>query len=312
VGPFIGLEPREIFVRDIDELPAFLKGLGLSGEEEQSREAHVGEERPPAAILNEEKISELRLDVLFEDAARLTIGQESVDPSLFMDPFYIGEARAQRIISQLHTLGILKNSKDPTPWTRTSVFRDEAALEEHLREIASGKPEQKEPDDAYESKDAEEEPTRVESTEDLEKRKQMYIASLFKGNKHAYNSVIDRLARAHDWAEAHQIIAEDVFRAFEVNIYSVPAIMFTDEIERYFDEGRREDIIKLKYVSEDPDETGPGAEAIVATTEEFVVGDLIEGETTLIYEDRDEKVRLLYIRHDQSGQGFKFKVVLLQ
>lgn len=59
----------------------------------------------------------------------------------------------------------------------------------------------------------------------------LFIEELFDGSTHAYRQTLERLLGAPGWPEASHIIAEDVFRAYQVNIYSDPAVMFTDAVE---------------------------------------------------------------------------------
>ncbi|GIV57963.1 MAG: hypothetical protein KatS3mg042_0876 [Rhodothermaceae bacterium] len=58
-----------------------------------------------------------------------------------------------------------------------------------------------------------------------------YIKQLFSGSAEAYERVLRRLYAAPSWAQASQIIAQDVFKAHQVNIYSPTAIAFTNAVE---------------------------------------------------------------------------------
>lgn len=62
----------------------------------------------------------------------------------------------------------------------------------------------------------------------------LYIQALFNGDTSAYRRVLGRLRTTESWSEASQIIARDVFRANQVNIYSDPAVHFTDAVEATF------------------------------------------------------------------------------
>lgn len=59
----------------------------------------------------------------------------------------------------------------------------------------------------------------------------LFVEELFAGSVGSYQQTLNRLLGAPGWPEASKIIAEDVFRAYEVNIYSDPAVMFTDAVE---------------------------------------------------------------------------------
>ena len=62
-------------------------------------------------------------------------------------------------------------------------------------------------------------------------RRAWYTAELFSGDADAYRATLLRLDGARTWTEATDIIASDVFRAHRVNIYSDPAVTFTDAVE---------------------------------------------------------------------------------
>ncbi|MFB6278410.1 MAG: hypothetical protein ABEK75_02800 [Salinibacter sp.] len=64
----------------------------------------------------------------------------------------------------------------------------------------------------------------------------VYVRELFQGDGDAYRDVLERLRRTGTWSEASQIIASDVFRANQVNIYSDAAVHFTDAVEAGFKE----------------------------------------------------------------------------
>ena len=70
----------------------------------------------------------------------------------------------------------------------------------------------------------------VLGTSDPERRA-WYTAELFSGDADAYRATLLRLDGARTWTEATDIIAGDIFRAHRVNIYSDPAVTFTDAVE---------------------------------------------------------------------------------
>ena len=70
--------------------------------------------------------------------------------------------------------------------------------------------------------------------EKASKHRDFFVETLFQGSPQRYHAVLQRLDAADSWAEASQIIASDVFRAHSVNIYSDPAVLFTDLIEARF------------------------------------------------------------------------------
>lgn len=62
-------------------------------------------------------------------------------------------------------------------------------------------------------------------------RRRWFVNALFSGSERDYGHVVRRLARVPSWTAASQIIARDVFRKHRVNIYSEPAVAFTDAVE---------------------------------------------------------------------------------
>ncbi|HEX8384563.1 MAG TPA: hypothetical protein VF576_00175 [Rubricoccaceae bacterium] len=65
-------------------------------------------------------------------------------------------------------------------------------------------------------------------------RRAWFVAELFGGSEPDYRDTLALLAQAETWTEATQIIARDVFRKHRVNIYSEPAVVFTDAVESRF------------------------------------------------------------------------------
>ena len=61
-----------------------------------------------------------------------------------------------------------------------------------------------------------------------------FVRTLFGGSEADYARVLQRLHGAGSWRDASQIIARDVFRAHQVNIYSDPAVTFTNAVEARF------------------------------------------------------------------------------
>ena len=62
----------------------------------------------------------------------------------------------------------------------------------------------------------------------------VFVNNLFAHSIDDYERVLRYLHVAPTWAEASQIIAEEVFRRHQVNIYSDAAILFTDTAEARF------------------------------------------------------------------------------
>jgi hypothetical protein len=67
-------------------------------------------------------------------------------------------------------------------------------------------------------------------------KRDIYVQKLFQGDEEDYRRVLDRLRETERWSTASQIIASDVFRAHQVNIYSDAAVHFTNAVEAGFKE----------------------------------------------------------------------------
>jgi hypothetical protein len=62
----------------------------------------------------------------------------------------------------------------------------------------------------------------------------LFVRELFNGSQEDYRKTLQRLRKAPNWTRASQIIAQDVFRTHQVNIYSEPAVLFTNAVEDRF------------------------------------------------------------------------------
>ena len=65
-------------------------------------------------------------------------------------------------------------------------------------------------------------------------RRDWYVRQLTAGSEAAYRDVLEQLDAAPNWTEATQIIAREIFRRHQVNIYSDAAVAFTDAVEARF------------------------------------------------------------------------------
>ena len=63
------------------------------------------------------------------------------------------------------------------------------------------------------------------------RNRDLFVQCLFHGKEQAYEAVLQRLEGARDWSEASQTIANEVFLKHQVNIYSPPAVTFTEAVE---------------------------------------------------------------------------------
>lgn len=71
--------------------------------------------------------------------------------------------------------------------------------------------------------------------ENAHKSRKQYVRELFRGDEAAYAAVLQRLGHSRTWSQASQIIAQDIFRKYEVDIYSDVAVSFTDAANRRFE-----------------------------------------------------------------------------
>ena len=62
-------------------------------------------------------------------------------------------------------------------------------------------------------------------------QRDVFVTHLFARSIDAYERVLRQLHATTNWPEASKIIADNVFRPFKVDIYSDPAILFTDTVE---------------------------------------------------------------------------------
>lgn len=66
--------------------------------------------------------------------------------------------------------------------------------------------------------------------------RRMFIQQIFNGSENDYRLALERIDEATSWAEASKVIAKDVFRRHDVNIYDEAAIGFTDMAEARFED----------------------------------------------------------------------------
>ena len=83
-------------------------------------------------------------------------------------------------------------------------------------------------------------PAADASIEDLERavlgsrgarNRDLFVRHLFSGSRNEYESTLRKLQHIGSWSEASKVIAQDVFLRHQVNIYSDPAVAFTDAAE---------------------------------------------------------------------------------
>lgn len=68
-------------------------------------------------------------------------------------------------------------------------------------------------------------------------QRERFISKLFDGSRDEYRRILRRLSQVGTWEQASSIIADEVFVPHQVDIYSEPAVTFTDLVEaRYREE----------------------------------------------------------------------------
>ncbi len=64
--------------------------------------------------------------------------------------------------------------------------------------------------------------------------REMFVEHLFAGSNDEYERLLTLLRGLDSWDDASQVIAEEVFKRYQVNIYSPAAITFTEHVEEQF------------------------------------------------------------------------------
>lgn len=68
----------------------------------------------------------------------------------------------------------------------------------------------------------------------LESERSYYVQELFGGSEQAYEESLREIARQNDWKSASKQIEKNIFRRNMIDIYSEPAVDFTDRLQTYF------------------------------------------------------------------------------
>ena len=87
------------------------------------------------------------------------------------------------------------------------------------------------------------EPSPSDALSDLErevlgergaKNRSYYLDNLFGGSRENYRATLRALRGAESWSEAQQVVAREVFRKHQVDIYGDAAVSFTDAVQQRF------------------------------------------------------------------------------
>lgn len=68
----------------------------------------------------------------------------------------------------------------------------------------------------------------------LESERSYYVQELFGGSEQAYEESLREIARQGDWKSASRQIEKNIFKRNMIDIYSEPAVDFTDRLQTYF------------------------------------------------------------------------------
>ncbi len=66
--------------------------------------------------------------------------------------------------------------------------------------------------------------------------REMFVEHLFSGSYPEYERLLNRLSDIGTWEEASVVIAESIFKRYQINIYSPAAILFTESVEEQYRE----------------------------------------------------------------------------
>ncbi|MEX0684826.1 MAG: hypothetical protein WD267_05975 [Balneolales bacterium] len=70
----------------------------------------------------------------------------------------------------------------------------------------------------------------------VEDDKEYFVDNLFGGDEEVFHEVLEDLEECKGWKDAVRFLTEDVFRRNYIDIYSEPAVDFTDMLQEYFNQ----------------------------------------------------------------------------
>lgn len=76
--------------------------------------------------------------------------------------------------------------------------------------------------------------TKEELEQLLNNERLYYVDEIFGGSERAYEESLQGIAQQHNWKSASKHIEKNIFKRNMVNIYSEPAVDFTDRLQTYF------------------------------------------------------------------------------
>ncbi|HET6528481.1 MAG TPA: hypothetical protein VFG39_06990, partial [Balneolaceae bacterium] len=62
----------------------------------------------------------------------------------------------------------------------------------------------------------------------------IFITEIFGGSERAFDKAVEKIVTFDNWRSASKFIEKGVFKRNHVNMYSEPAVNFTDRLQTYF------------------------------------------------------------------------------
>jgi len=63
---------------------------------------------------------------------------------------------------------------------------------------------------------------------------ELFVEEIFRGSERAYDEALEQIASYDSWREVSKFIEKDIFKRNLVDMYSEPAVDFTDQLQNYF------------------------------------------------------------------------------
>jgi len=63
---------------------------------------------------------------------------------------------------------------------------------------------------------------------------ELFVEEIFRGSERAFDQALEQIASYDNWREVSKFIEKDVFKRNLVDMYSEPAVDFTDQLQNYF------------------------------------------------------------------------------
>jgi hypothetical protein len=73
-----------------------------------------------------------------------------------------------------------------------------------------------------------------ELKEQLSGDRELFVEEIFRGSDRAFDEAVENIATYDSWRDASKYIEKDIFKRNLVDMYSEPAVDFTDRLQSYF------------------------------------------------------------------------------